>query len=452
MTRTLLIIGAALLLSTSLPSWGVTTINQLDSIAVFHFAIMSDNKGAATENVSLQRCDSWVRNKAEFVLGLGDNLENNPDPFISFIKTDSYWKDKFYPNVADGENQYYSGNQGDWGTGVKIFNEVNNFFGRSNVTFRALTSDADDRKVDYYASFAIKGYKVHLLSLHFSDTYDGSMGPSVGNYGMANCTIDFMVSKLTELKKIKTDKDIILVLAHSSSGDFVRDAITDATKRQLLCTTADLCVSATIHVFQKWDRYTNYGPNAAVHYNSGQCGGTTGSTKGYMEIHVLENPTRIVIQYIDVELLTTRQLARVGGLARVSTTVANKLMTAPYVKQINGPTTRISDWNTVKVDKAVAVAAGGALSSALKLQHVAIAQSVSSVKFVLNNYAGIRFCAKMRIIDASGRTVREISASSPGNFLWDKTDAFGIRVNEGLYFAQLNSNGKDFARSFVMMR
>ncbi|MCU0858654.1 MAG: hypothetical protein MUC65_09665, partial [Pontiellaceae bacterium] len=355
---TRLIAAVFLLLAVSLQAAVITNITQLDSAAVFHFAIMSDNKGDSPSNSShMQRCDTWVKNSggiaSAFVIGLGDHTvstSSTNDPILRFIRNDSYWKTKFYPGIADGENQSFGGSQGAWGKGYHLFEYVDNFFGRSNVTFRPLTSDPDDRQVDYYAKVTVSGYNVHILNLHFADQYDGRMG---GSNPFVEATQAYMQSKLEALAAAgKTDHDIIIVLAHSTGGDFVEQGNINSTRKDLLLCTADLCVSATTHRYGWWDRYKTYdNGNGAVSYNSGSVGHAGGhpdkpaedGVQGYMELHVLENPPRMTIQYIKTEL-SSRTL-HVGKYSDFNSYDSAKYGT-PVIKQINGPW-GVVDWNNL---------------------------------------------------------------------------------------------------------
>ncbi|MBM4152610.1 MAG: hypothetical protein FJ220_03695, partial [Kiritimatiellaceae bacterium] len=132
--------AAGLLFAGNLCAAVISNISELDDASVFHFSIMSDNKGNATENSHMQKCDSWIKSSGSaFVIGVGDHTvttSSTSDPFLSFIKNDSFWKTKFYPGIADGENQSFGGSQANWGSGYKLFNYVDNFYGRSNVQFR----------------------------------------------------------------------------------------------------------------------------------------------------------------------------------------------------------------------------------------------------------------------------------------------------------------------------
>ncbi len=309
------------------PALSISTIEELDETSVFHFAIISDNKGIATEDTDMQRCDAWIRNSAEFVLGLGDHLVSDPDPFLSFIQNDSYWRTNFYPNIADGENQYFSGSQAKWGTGGKMFDYVDDFWGRPNVR-------GQGNGVDYYAFFEVSGFTVHVISLHYSDSYDGSKG---GRSGLIEESRVFMHDTLLGIDK--GPKDIIVVLAHSTGGDFVKSAGLSRERRDLLFQKADLLCSATTHVFQRFDEYDSQYINGALSINTGSVG-NTGSTSGYVELHVLDDPPRLVVQYMNLEQ-DIRKL-QIGPITKTKA----KNPTDPVIKQIGGRSYQF-DWNDI---------------------------------------------------------------------------------------------------------
>ena len=137
---------------------GISSIEDLDAISLFRFAIMSDHKGDSPyignygnvkekSRLSMERLVNWTGTSA-FVLGLGDHLVNSDgsDPFLDFIQNDPYWRVNFYPNIADGENQAFGSGQDDWGSGRELFNYVDDFWGRDNVV-------GQGNGVDYYFFF-----------------------------------------------------------------------------------------------------------------------------------------------------------------------------------------------------------------------------------------------------------------------------------------------------------
>ena len=130
----------------------VTSIEQLDELAVFNFSIMSDNKGYSEKNwnnygdvegLYSLRVKEWIKEDSEFVLGLGDHFMPNRDNFLDTMQNDTWWHHNFYPNVGDHDNETkildyngQTGGQNEWGRGWVIFKAVDDFFNRPEVEFR----------------------------------------------------------------------------------------------------------------------------------------------------------------------------------------------------------------------------------------------------------------------------------------------------------------------------
>ena len=99
-------------------------IVALDREAAFSFAIMSDHKGlSSVDSDRFARMELWIEESGDaFVIGLGDHLKiGRPNTFLEFLENDRWWHDNFYPNVADGENEFYGGAQDSWGMGMVAF-------------------------------------------------------------------------------------------------------------------------------------------------------------------------------------------------------------------------------------------------------------------------------------------------------------------------------------------
>ena len=110
MLKRITIVTLLLLLSQiiySKPFKDITSMAHLDSISVFSFAIMSDNKGDALNKKEFERMDKWVKQtNAEFVIGLGDHVKRSwKNQFVDLLKGDKWWNTHFYPVIADGENE-----------------------------------------------------------------------------------------------------------------------------------------------------------------------------------------------------------------------------------------------------------------------------------------------------------------------------------------------------------
>ncbi len=254
------------------------TIKDLDNEAVFSFSIMSDNKGYSVENTNMYKCDKWIREAGDrFILGLGDHVKDNrTNQFLNLIKNDSLWHNHFYPNVADGENEFWGEEQGDLLAGAPILKYVD-LDKRKNVKIR-------DNKCEYYAIEEYNGIKVHIIQLHYSDT------PTDPQIAFNENSRQYLMDVLDSINK--TDNDIIVVLAHT--GPWVNQ-LSEARKLKLMM-KADLVLGATTH---RYERYYFLGENintGAIAFNTGSVG-NSGLDNGFMQVHVLKNPTRIIVQY-----------------------------------------------------------------------------------------------------------------------------------------------------------
>ena len=253
------------------------TIKDLDKAAAFSFSIMSDNKGYSIENPAMKKCDLWIREGGDaFILGLGDHVKvNRLNPFLKLIKHDALWHNHFYPNVADGENEYWGDGQGDWGAGAPILDSVD-LSGRENVQIR-------DNKCEYYAVENHEGITVHIIQLHYSDS------PDDPNFAFNESSRQYLMDKLDGIDK--TDKDIIVVLAHD--GPWVEQL--SAKRKAKLMNKADLILGATTHMFQRYHFLGKGVDTGAASFNTGAVGNSLVS--GFLQVHVLKNPTRMVVQY-----------------------------------------------------------------------------------------------------------------------------------------------------------
>lgn len=253
------------------------SIKKLDSAASFSFSIMSDNKGYSVENPEMFKCDKWIREAGDrFIIGLGDHVKDNrPNPFLELIKNDSLWHNHFYPNVADGENEFWGKDQADWGAGSPIFDFVD-LCNRANVKVR-------ENKCEYYALEEYEGIKVHIIQLHFSDSPDDPL------FALNESTRTYLMSTLDSIDK--TDNDIIVVLAHT--GPWVNQ-LSEERKTKLLG-KADLILGATTHRYERYYLSDKYIDTGAIAFNTGAVGNS--GDNGFLQIHVLKNPTRMIIQY-----------------------------------------------------------------------------------------------------------------------------------------------------------
>lgn len=266
---------------------GVNTILDLDRMSVFSFAIMSDNKGDSPENgKQFKNMVKWIKESDDkFVIGLGDHVKKGwENSFLNFLKEDKWWHENFYPNVADGENEFYGESQGDWGTGAPILDEVT-LSKRSNVKIR-------DNGCEYYAIIPVKGYTIHLIQLHYSDE------PEEANIAFKEDSKKYLLDVLKSIKK--GPRDIIIAGAHSRTGFWI-DQLSDEQKKVVM-DKCDLVLSATTHFFERKviPGYEDSGPllinTGSITYPSSYC------PYGYVQVHVLRKPLSLVVQYINAGL------------------------------------------------------------------------------------------------------------------------------------------------------
>ncbi|MBC8526408.1 MAG: hypothetical protein ISS28_07020 [Candidatus Cloacimonetes bacterium] len=265
---------------------GIHSIEDLDKAAVFNFVIMSDNKGdSPMSSEQFTRMVEWCEDSnTQFVIGLGDHLKLKwENSFLAFLKQNNWWKEHFYPNIADGENEYYGTGQDDWGAGGKLLDEIE-LSKKDNVIIR-------ENGCEYYAKIRIKNFTVHLVQLHFSDS------PENERMAFNENSRKYFINTLQSINKGK--KDIIIVAAHSRTGSWIH-LLSDERKR-LVMEKADLVLSATTHFFERVE-VEGYENSGALCINTGSitfpaywCPG------GYVQVNVLKNPFALIVQYINAD-------------------------------------------------------------------------------------------------------------------------------------------------------
>ena len=273
---------------------GVESIADLDRLAALHFVLMSDNKGdSPLSSVEFARMTAWMKEGTPaFVIGLGDHVKHRwENTFIPWLQSEPWWREHFYPNVADGENEYYSPThrQSDYGEGAPILDLV------------ALDAHANvirPNGSEYYAQIPVSDYTVHLIQMHFSDQ------PADASAAFPESSRAWLMETLKGIEK--GDKDLIIVAAHSRAGAW--DMILSPARRQSLLGKADLVLSATTHRFEAWVP-EGFEEGDAVCVNTGAVNypGRM-AANGYVEIHLIES-LGIVGQYIDLTQ-TERRLQR----------------------------------------------------------------------------------------------------------------------------------------------
>ncbi|MSS70132.1 MAG: hypothetical protein EXS64_01435 [Candidatus Latescibacteria bacterium] len=295
-----LTVGMLLLTAMSGPAGGeglpgIATMADLDRRAGLHFAIMSDHKGdSPLSSVEFARMAAWVEaGRPAFVIGMGDHLRYGwENSFIPWIGANRWWREHLYPNVADGENGYYSPThrQGDYGKGAPTLKLV-------DLSAHAKTV-VRENGCEYYAKIRAGKYTVHLIQMHFSDE------PEALDVAFPAESRAWMMQTLADIQK--GEKDLIVVGAHSRKGYW--DDVLTPEQRHALLHKADLLLSATTHSFRAWvpegfeDGSTVCMNTGAVDYPGYM------SPEGYVEVHVLP-AGEIVGQYVDLTQ-TERRLQR----------------------------------------------------------------------------------------------------------------------------------------------
>jgi hypothetical protein len=268
----------------SKPFKEINSMAQLDSMSIFSFAIMSDNKGDALNKKEFKRMDKWIKEtNAEFVIGLGDHVKRSwKNQFVDLLKEDKWWNTHFYPVIADGENEFYGENQADRSKGKK-FLDLTDIKERKNVQFT-------DEGSEYYAKFEIKGYTVHFISLFYPDT------PSNDSIAFPETSKKYLIELLKSIEK--TDKDIVIAGAHSRTGYWLNNLSNE--QRDIVLDKVDLVLSATSHIFQVFNTYG--GEKVPLAINTGAITHPRLFCKGgYVQVDLVENPTALVVQYINAE-------------------------------------------------------------------------------------------------------------------------------------------------------
>ncbi len=264
----------------------VETYQDLENLSVFSFSIISDNHGQSPySNLGMAKANYHIRKSNDLcVLGVGDHLMNHSNnEFLFYICNDNYWRTNFYPSISDGENIFYGKSQADWGAG-KIFFDVIGMRERRNVEFSA-------EGVDYYSIIeAPRDYKIHWISLYFPDE------PPNPKLGFRESSKRFLAQTLSKIKK--TEKDIIVIGAHSQYGYWLNELHPDLYR--LVCQKADIVVGASTHYYERYtpDGLLSQGP---LILNTGSAVSPRfGSAPGFVQIRVLEQHRGMYINYVDV--------------------------------------------------------------------------------------------------------------------------------------------------------
>ena len=327
-----LLISGVILQSTGIAEEGlpgVESIADLDRLASLHFAIMSDNKGDSPfSSVEFARMTAWIKEgNPAFMIGLGDHVKYRwENTFIPWLQSDPWWREHFYPNVADGENEYYSPthSQSDYGEGAPILDLV---------ALEAHASVIRPNKSEYYAQISVGDYTVHLIQMHFSDQ------PMDAAVAFPESSQVWMMATLKDIEK--REKDLIIVAAHSRVGSW--DMVLSPERRQFLLNKTDLVLSATTHRFEVWVPEGFEGGDA-VCINTGAVNYPGPMTpNGYVEIHLIES-IGLVGQYIDLTQTGRRlQRGRFAWIKPKDGQMRHLSLRPPAVDETNEPIANLNE-------------------------------------------------------------------------------------------------------------
>ena len=327
-----LLISGVILQSTGIAEVGlpgVESIADLDRLASLHFAIMSDNKGDSPfSSVEFARMTAWIKEgNPAFMIGLGDHVKYRwENTFIPWLQSEPWWREHFYPNVADGENEYYSPthSQSDYGEGAPILDLV---------ALEAHASVIRPNKSEYYAQISVGDYTVHLIQMHFSDQ------PMDAAVAFPESSQVWMMATLKDIEK--REKDLIIVAAHSRVGSW--DMVLSPERRQFLLNKTDLVLSATTHRFEVWVPEGFEGGDA-VCINTGAVNYPGPMTpNGYVEIHLIES-IGLVGQYIDLTQTGRRlQRGRFAWIKPKDGQMRHLSLRPPAVDETNEPIANLNE-------------------------------------------------------------------------------------------------------------
>lgn len=283
----------------------VQSLDELENNESFSFSIISDNHGESPmENLQMAKMTKWVKESNDaFVLGVGDHLQKNKsNDFLAFLVRNEWWKNNFYPTIADAENDFFGKGQSDWGSGSKFLN-ILGLNKKSNVSM-------NNNGAEYYAQMNVNGITVHYIVLHFPDN------PYNEDIAFPESSKQYLINTLNSINK--TNKDIIIVSAHSMYGSWIDNL--SASQQQIVNKKCDLLLSGTTHFFERrvMDGLENSGP---LMINCGSVNKARwNGNNGFVQVHVMQNPLSLVVQYVNTD------------------ESENKLQESPYsyVKYING--------------------------------------------------------------------------------------------------------------------
>lgn len=344
------------------------TVRELAGAAAFTFCIVSDHNGdSPMTNLHFAKMDQWAKEHGDsFIIGLGDHVAHEPDPFIPFIHSDPFWHAQFYPCAGDHDNEYYGTGEDDWGAGGALFNEVE-LSSRPWVSIR-------ENGCEYYAQIPVGDWTVHLIILHYPDQ------PPDPAVAFPESSRQYLIDTLNGITR--GPKDIVIAGAHSYNGRWV-DVLSPA-QQQVVMEKCDLVLAGTSHRYERYI-HPGYGETGgALCLNTGSV--TMGTVDGYIECFVFDDPPRLVTIYHDCDSYASPQL-RVGTVSHP----VNWTTYWAYVKRLGQVAGSVS-WMTTSDDwdafPAHAASPEGAFGTGWNLMSVPIAPADGDPEVVLAGLAG----------------------------------------------------------------
>jgi len=350
-------------------------IEGLDEQSLFHFTFFSDHWGHYPDPEGPQGFQqlAWLENKiqdsgSEFVLTAGDHLtaprDDWFDQFNAYITDESrspdFWREEFYPVIGNHDTQYYGGDTPEggeeiWGAGAPWLQDAN-LHNRSNVTFAPDKYDwykeaveeidpptgswydpafettnpkRDATRVEYYAEIEREDVTVHFIGAYHDAKSE-----------FRELSRRFLVETLRDIDKGK--RDIVIAAGHSWSGNFIDHL--NKKRTWTVLEKADFVFSGDTHEANYYmgtsDTYLEYNdepnldytkhpefPEVALVLNSGAI--NEGPDPGYFEMHVFEDPLRVVAQYVSNKTPERKLLRDPPAPYGMP----------PFVKELNGPIT-----------------------------------------------------------------------------------------------------------------
>lgn len=245
--------------------------------------IMSDNKGQASNMPPFKRMNQFIkRTKPQAIIGVGDHLKAKwIQPFLSLIQNDPLWHNRFYPNIADGENGYYGRHQDHYCAGKPLLKLV-------NLNAHAKTT-LNKNQCEYYSIIPIGNFKIHLIQISYADE------PGDHQVAFPEASRQWMINIVRQIKKDLNT--LIIVAGHSRSGNFL--PVLKPEYKNLLMAKADLLLSATTHRFEKLPT-DNLGMSLSINTGS-PVYQSQRAIAGFSNLIFLKNPNRILLEFISTE-------------------------------------------------------------------------------------------------------------------------------------------------------